>query len=88
MYVLEKLKFDTINEAQMYQKFVKVWVMLIFEGPTLPVKHWKGIKALFFYFNLCRSVRLGSLTFSFTHIFFLANTFFRDIVHIVYHNKM
>ena len=50
--------------------------MLIIKNPTVTVKCRTAIKALFLYFNLCPSVKLGSLSCSYyTSISFLTNSF-------------
>jgi len=46
----------------------RVWVLLIIEHLTAIVKFRTAIKALFLYINLCQSVKLDSLSCSFTSI--------------------
>ena len=45
--------------------------MLFIEDPTMIVKCRATLKVLFFYFNLCLSVKLDSLPCSFISISFL-----------------
>jgi len=47
---------------------IRVWVILVVEDPTVTVKCRTAIKAPFLYSNLCLSVKLYSLSCSFTSI--------------------
>ena len=50
-----------------------VRVILIIEHTTVTLKYSTAIKALFLYFNLCLSVMLDCLSYSFTNLSFLIN---------------
>ena len=61
------------NNIQNKRILGRLWVMLNVEYHTMTMKCTTAIHSLFHYFNLCLSVILDRLSWSFTSISFLTN---------------
>jgi hypothetical protein len=62
---------DCLNIITQVHTHFKAWVMLNIKDHAVNMKCWTAITSLIFYFNLCLSVKLDSLSCSFRSRFFL-----------------
>jgi len=83
-FSVRRKEYSSYCRLGSFQTPFRVWVMVSIEDPTVTVKCTTAIKQLFIYFSLCLSVKLYSLSCSFTHISFLtkcyADIFYKSMI--------